>query len=83
MSSKLYIIRQLIFLTYLVFEITVLKVLFGLYLPKSLFMQILYIFAICLIIPNISNLIVLHNNKNITYLRDLFSKFKNKILRRA
>ena len=82
MSSKEYIIRQMAFLLYLVLETIVLKSLFALYLPNALMIQIIYIFIVCLIIPNILSLIILYKNKNISYLKDLFNKIKNKILKR-
>lgn len=82
MSSRNYFIRQMIFMLYSVIEIVLLKLLFGLYLPNSLILQLVYIFILCLIIPNTLSLIILFKNKDVVYLKELFIKIKNKILKK-
>ena len=82
MSSIKYLIRQLIFIACSIIELFLLKCLFSIYLPANLIIQVIYIFIVCLIIPNIINLVILYNNKNISYLKDLFIKIKKKVFRK-
>lgn len=79
MSTKKYFTRQIIFFVITIFNVLLLKLLFAIYLPNNLLIQIIYIFIICLIIPNIINMIILLKNKNIVYLKNLFVKILKKI----
>ena len=79
MSQKKYLIRQIAFLAYSVGLIIVLNIIFKIYLPSSLILQLVYIFIICLVIPNIINILILYKNTNITYLKDLLNKLIKKI----
>ena len=74
-----YFIRQIIFLSATILELIVLKLIFMIYLPSSLLIQIIYIFIICCILSGFTILVVLFKNEKVEYLKDLFIKMLKKL----
>ena len=74
-----YLIRQLVFILITLLEMFILKVIFIIYLPKTLLIKVIYIIIWCLIIPNLFSLILIIYNKKIIYLKELFYKIINKV----
>lgn len=79
LSKIKYVLRQLLFLIIMIVEIFVIKVILSMYLPDNGIIKIIYICVWCLIIPNLTSILMIFYDKNIIYLKQLLLKLFNKL----
>lgn len=78
-----YFARQFAFILLTLVELSILYIIFSIYLPHNLIFRLAYILIFCILLLSIVNIFIIFADKEVIYLKDLLLKLKNKFTKKS